>query len=329
MHRGRYAGRIIIGDFQEGAAMLTCTLNLRPLNWHQSVEHYTGINIEGRRFGANCTVGPGSNLRLSNEMRLDELPVEILIFETTRMQDELAKLPQGALGSFSFYDATPADDYPSMDAFLSGWFVLNGQSLQDAWDQVQQGGYGECTISLHIGPIENAGGEWLWDVAKSPRLVIDTVSVSFRRPARRLGEERKSPDDFDQDSKAMVALAYTWRVLVNVFFVAVVLYVFDKLHGRTENITVAVLGLVYVTIRGIAIWHGIGLSNTIKIMDADFTRIRELLGDEQHARDRREAAKTGSKSLERERNKLIFIDGIFLSIISIICLLVLFNELGR
>jgi hypothetical protein len=302
------------------------------LHWHQSVEHYTGINIEGRRFGANCnTVGPGSNLRLSNDMRLEELPVEILIFETTRMQDELAKLPQGALGSFSFYDATPADDYPSMDAFLSGWFVLNVQSLQDAWDQVRQGGYGECTISLHIGPIENAGGEWLWDVTKNPRLVIDTVSVSFRRPARRLGEleERKSPDDFDHDSKAMVALGYTWRVLVNVFFVAVVLYVFDKLHGRTETITVAVLGLVYVTIRSIAIGQGLGLSNTFKIMDADFARIRELLGDEQHAHDRKEAAKTGSKSLDRERSKLIFIDGIFLSIISIICLLVLFNELGR
>jgi hypothetical protein len=311
--------------------MHTCTLNLRPLDWHQSVGHYTGINIEGRRFRANCTVGPGSDLRLSNKMRLEELPVEILIFETTRMQDALAKLPQGALGSFSFYDATPEDDYPSMDAFLSGWFVLNVQSLQDAWDQVRQGGYSECTISLHIGPIESAGGEWLWDVAKSPHLVIDTVSISFRRPARRLGEleERKSPDDFDQDSKARVALGYTWRVLVNVFYVAVVLYVFDKLHGRTETITVAVLGLVYVTIRGIAIWQGVGLSNSFKMMDADFTRIRELLGDEQHAHDRREAAKTGSKSLDRERNKLIFIDGIFLSIIGIICLLVLFTELGR
>jgi hypothetical protein len=56
----------------------------------------------GRRFSANCVVLRGSDLRLSNDMRLEELPVEITIFETARMKDQLAKLPQGALGSFHF-----------------------------------------------------------------------------------------------------------------------------------------------------------------------------------------------------------------------------------
>jgi hypothetical protein len=154
-------------------------LNLRPLDWHQDVAYYTRINVEGRRLQANCTVmRPGPNLKLSNEMRLEELAVEISIFETTRMHDELAKLPQGALGSLHFLDADPL-----MDASLWGWFVLNDQSFQDAWDQVRQGGYTECTISLNIGPIETAGILlWQWDVAKNPHLVIDTVSVSFRRP---------------------------------------------------------------------------------------------------------------------------------------------------
>ena len=133
--------------------MLTCSVNLRPLTWHQSVEHYTSINVEGRRFLAKCAVERGSDLRLSNEMRLEELPVEILIFETSQMQDELGKLPEGVLGVFSFFDASP-----EMDAFLSGWFVLNVQSLEDAWNQVGQGGYSECRIGLSVGPVESAQG---------------------------------------------------------------------------------------------------------------------------------------------------------------------------
>ena len=76
------------------AAMLTCSLDLRPLVLQQSVEHHTGMNVEGRRFSANCTVGRGSDLRLSNKLPLKELPVDVLIFETTRMPAELATLPQ-------------------------------------------------------------------------------------------------------------------------------------------------------------------------------------------------------------------------------------------
>jgi hypothetical protein len=125
-----------------------------------------------------------------------------------------------------------------------------------------------------------------------------------------------------------VVLGYTWRVLVNVFYIAVVLYVFDKLQGRSEAIvTVAVLGLIYVTIRSIAIWQGMGLANALKVIESDLIRLRELFRDE-HARNRLEASRADSEVLSRERNKL-FIDGFFLSIVSLICLLVLLSELGR
>jgi hypothetical protein len=125
-----------------------------------------------------------------------------------------------------------------------------------------------------------------------------------------------------------VVLGYTWRVLINIFYIAVVLYVFDKLQGRSEAIiTVAVLGLIYVTIRSIAIWQGMGLANALKVIESDLIRLREL-GRDEHARNRLEASKADSEVLSRERNKL-FIDGFFLSIVSIICLWVLFSELGR
>lgn len=123
----------------------------------------------------------------------------------------------------------------------------------------------------------------------------------------------------------MVALGYAWRVLANVFYVAVVLYVFDRLHGRPEAITVAVLGLVYVTFRSIAIGQASGLTGALKIIEADLIRIRELLNDE-HAETRWEGAREDAKNMERMRIKL-YIDGFFLSIVSLICLFVLFVAL--
>jgi hypothetical protein len=164
---------------------LSSSIHLRPVAWQQSVEHYTSINVEGRRFSANCTVEPGSQLRLSNKIELRSLPVEIQIFEASRMQKPLAELPEGSIGSFSFYDTTPPHaEFEGMDPFLSGWFVLNSQSLNDAWEQVRQGGYSECLLMQKIGPVESeVGPGWLWDVKKSPHLAIDTVTLSFSRPA--------------------------------------------------------------------------------------------------------------------------------------------------
>jgi hypothetical protein len=177
--------------------MLTCNLNLRPVSWFQSVEHHQSINVEGRRFLVDCTVGSVSVfsvLKLSNDRELQQLPAQMQIFETTLMQDQLGKLPQGALGSFSFHDYEPArDDLPSMEAILLGWFVLNAQSLEDVWNQVMQGGYSECTIMIRVGPIEHSTMDWLWDITKTPRLIIDSVSISFKRlcPAVREAEEKK------------------------------------------------------------------------------------------------------------------------------------------
>jgi hypothetical protein len=136
------------------------------------------------------------------------------------------------------------------------------------------------------------------------------------------------PREHFEASPTMVAIGYAWRVLINVFYVGVVLYVFDKLQGRSEAIiTVAVLGLIYVTIRSTAIGQGIGLTSGLKVIEADVIRLRELAHDE-HARSRWNASKTESVVINRERNKL-FIDGFFLSIVSIICLVVLFGELAK
>jgi hypothetical protein len=61
------------------------------------------------------------------------------------------------------------------------------------------------------------------------------------------------------------------------------------------------------------------------VIESDIIRLRELARN-QHAHNRWEASKAESDVLSRERTKAL-IDGFFLSIVSIICLLALFTEL--
>ena len=82
-----------------------------------------------------------------------------------------------------------------------------------------------------------------------------------------------------------------------------------------------------VAIRSVAIGQAIGMTSGFKVIEADVIRLRELAHDE-HARSRLDASNAESEVLSQARNKLL-IDGVFLFIVSIICLVVLFGELGR
>ena len=74
----------------------------------------------------------------------------------------------------------PMANFAETTRHLSGWFVLNVQSFEDAWVQVLHGGYSECSLELWIGPVDDTG---LWDGKKNPHLTINTLTFSFSRPA--------------------------------------------------------------------------------------------------------------------------------------------------
>jgi hypothetical protein len=123
----------------------------------------------------------------------------------------------------------------------------------------------------------------------------------------------------------MKALGYTWRVLVNLFYVAIILYVFEKPNGHHETtILVAVLGLIYVTIRSIAFAQGHSLIEITKGLRKELLRVRELLHDESiedYKRDLAEAFEVVDRAMIKA-----YIDAFFLGIVSLICLFVLFTE---
>jgi hypothetical protein len=127
----------------------------------------------------------------------------------------------------------------------------------------------------------------------------------------------------------MKALAYTWRVLVNVFYLAVVFFVFEALSqrgDRTALIVVAVLGVIYVAVRGSTTYQALLLWQVAKQGEEHSIQIRPPVGDKGDANLLENRLKTDKQTVATARTKA-YIDFAFLSIISLFCLFVLSLEL--
>jgi hypothetical protein len=120
-------------------------------------------------------------------------------------------------------------------------------------------------------------------------------------------------------------IVYPWRVLVNLFYIAVVGYVFSRLHQRDEKIYVAILGLIYVAIRTQGVLTGMYLVPMIIHLSRQIDGLREFV-DASFSRPPDEA-----DQVERATNKLYarsLIESLGLAAIAGYCLLELFGALN-
>jgi hypothetical protein len=86
------------------------------------------------------------------------------------------------------------------------------------------------------------------------------------------------------------------------------------------------LGLIYVTVRSIAMYQGISIARLTIAFDKELTRILELAGEEPKIlRDRRNAVVEAEESIFGAR---LIITGIFLSVVSLFCLVVFFGAVS-
>jgi hypothetical protein len=130
-------------------------------------------------------------------------------------------------------------------------------------------------------------------------------------------------------AEPMKARAYTWRVLVNVFYLTIVFFVFEVLSQRDDKIAlivVAVLGVIYVAVRGSTTYQALLLWQVAKQGEEHPIQIRRLIGDKEDANLLENRVKTDKQTSAMARTKA-YIDFAFLSIIGLFCLFVLSLEL--
>lgn len=118
----------------------------------------------------------------------------------------------------------------------------------------------------------------------------------------------------------MRVVAYTWRIAVNIFYVIVVIVVLMDIKNPSEKAIVSVLGLIYVLIRSQAILQAISDST---VMAAIGERLDQIYYHIDHSFEMPDA-KAAKAAIETAHIKL-YIDGVFLSFISIACLWAFFT----
>lgn len=122
-------------------------------------------------------------------------------------------------------------------------------------------------------------------------------------------------------------LGYAWTVAVNCFYLFIVVWVFDKLTGHRDLlITVSILGLIYVAVRTMGTGGQLYTVEMATATNKQLLYIRKLLNDPDYAETQRKWDEA-EKKVPQQYVKL-YINGFFLWLIGIFCLLVLFSTLS-
>jgi hypothetical protein len=153
-------------------------LRLEPLSWCQEIRNYPTINVVGRYLAAKCKAAADSDLRLSNNIKLADVTVELSILEGEPGDAGGKRLDRG-IGDVYFRAVPPSDYEPGIDSFISVCFYFKSDSYTAVWDQVRNGSYAGCEISISVDDVKSEGFGWLWDVSQP--LTISSAAINFTR----------------------------------------------------------------------------------------------------------------------------------------------------
>jgi hypothetical protein len=125
--------------------------------------------------------------------------------------------------------------------------------------------------------------------------------------------------------KAFGLVGYAWQIGVNLVYLAIIAFVLDRTHQLDPKLTIviATLGLIYVTVRGLAMLQAMALFPTL-------LGIAKSLDDLKGRGGKRIETPEGYAIVEAQlkRGKIKFyIQSVFLSLTSLICLFAIYTAL--
>ena len=111
------------------------------------------------------------------------------------------------------------------------------------------------------------------------------------------------------------AIRWAWRIASNSFYVLVVLYALDQLHGRLENIIVPLLGIIYVSMRTMGTGNAILFGRLAIVIDHMDAKIKKLIDPTHESENTLAENKQNIKTNEW----LLYVDLAGLTVISLMC----------
>ena len=158
--------------------MPTSYIRLTPLSWTQAIRSDLDPRYgPGRKLSTVCKP-PGFGASNGTNLRDHSIHLSFLEGDPTAAND--TPLERG-IGQLFFLTS---------EVFVHGWYYSPSDIYSDIWDQVLNGGYTDCTIELHVGPISYNGEDPVWDISQP--LFIDDATVHFTRKSSAPYDEPQS-----------------------------------------------------------------------------------------------------------------------------------------
>jgi hypothetical protein len=153
--------------------MPTGYISFEPIEWTQEIRDFRKSDVDGRYLTAKCRPATKCNLLLDGKVDVRNfatIPLGIIDGQLTAEELEESRLSKESLGGFFYVDNND----------LHGWFFLKKpDSYTAVWDQIRDGGYSECSITLGVSPVQYRSDDLIWNVDQP--LSIKNVSLQFKR----------------------------------------------------------------------------------------------------------------------------------------------------
>lgn len=118
----------------------------------------------------------------------------------------------------------------------------------------------------------------------------------------------------------MRLLGFAYRFISNFFFLALVYYSLNFMDRYPQRATLAILVLVYSTMRTISTFHSFFFFQRIEKLEGEARRLAGLTGDGPAASAARKQVVNDVSSLRRDGEMKSYIDLLFLALVVLLCI---------
>jgi len=126
---------------------------------------------------------------------------------------------------------------------------------------------------------------------------------------------------------------YAWGVVVGLFNLVVILWVFSQVYEPRDKLIVAILGLIYTTMRSIALHQALYFTTQLTsihlrlavIERATGIKAPDLIDDDD---DEMAETQVNAERMLRRSHARLYIDAVFIALAYLVCLYVVFTSLS-
>jgi hypothetical protein len=115
-------------------------------------------------------------------------------------------------------------------------------------------------------------------------------------------------------------LGFAYRFISNFFFLALVYYSLNFMEKYPQRATLAILVLVYSTMRVMSSFHSFFFFQRVEKLEGEARRLAGLTGDGPAASAARKQVVTDVASLRRDGEMKSYIDLLFLALVVLLCI---------